>query len=203
MTITVNGLSTLIPRLDSIGKQTRFALSVAINNTLKEAQAATLEKTLPDAFTLRSRGQPWHKPGGKFGFNIRPFATKTSLSGTLGSQADWLRLQEEGGTKKISGHRVAVEVGARPSETSVLPVALKPRRLLARKKKGGFIINKPGKSLIYTRTGPTALRLMYALKQSTHVAPRLKFEAKTAEIVRAAFESHFARAFANALATAK
>lgn len=157
---------------EDIPKQVRFAMSQAINDGAKLAQTHEIEKQLPSKLTVRSA---WWKPGTKFGVNLKPFATRENLRAVLGSQADWLRLQEEGGTKKASGHRLAIEAGARPSDRAVLPKKLKPRQLLASKAKGkGFIIQTKSGPAIFVRQGGQ-LKLMYMLETSAKVPAVLKF----------------------------
>ena len=213
-----NGLEAGVKFVQDLAKQTRFATAQALNATAKDVQTFTTSSLLPSAFTLRSKGQPWQKPGGKYGFNIRPFANKNSLTTILGSQADWLKEQEEGGTKKASGHRLAIVTDARPSKAAVLPAALKPRVLLrdagdkfklrggkertARKDGAGFILPTQKGEVIFTRTGKT-LKLMYALRDSATIKPRLHFEKKGSALAEKLFPAHFAREFSRALATAR
>lgn len=212
------GIDAAIRKVTDLGKQARFATAVALNQTAKDVQTFTVTGLLPSAFTLRAKGQPWQKPGGKFGFNIRPFANKDTLSATIGSQADWLKEQEEGGTKTASGHRLAIVAGARPGKTAVLPAALKPRVLLrnagdtfktrtgkertARKSGAGFILPTKKGDAIFTREGKV-LKLMYLLAASAVIKPRLHFENKGSDLAAARFPANFAAAFARAVATAR
>lgn len=202
-----------------VPKQVNFATMLAINDTAKAIQKHEVETQLPSKLTLRSRGTPWWKPGNKFGINIKPYAKKNSLRAVIGSQADWLTHQEEGGTRKAKGHRLAIEAGARPGKTAVLPRSLKPRQLLASKgevigtSRGGrvrrarsdgrgFIINTKSGPAIFIRQGD-ALKLMYMLEQSAEIPPILEF-AKSAEVVvDDQFDRLFAIRFTKAIQTAK
>jgi hypothetical protein len=78
---------------------------------------------------LRSKGTPWFRPGTKLGFNIK-FATKDTLRAVIGSQADFLRLQEHGGAKNPSGHRVAVPTLFWKRREEIMDRAKKPRAIL-------------------------------------------------------------------------
>ena len=117
--------------MGGLPKQTRFATAMAINQTAKEVQSLALGKLLPGAFTLRARGRPWQAPGQKYGFNIRPRATREKLEATIGSQADWLKEQEAGGTKTGRGHRVAIPSTLLKPKPALMRRELKPGALLA------------------------------------------------------------------------
>lgn len=194
---------------EDIPKQVRFAMSQAINDGAKLAQTHEIEKQLPSRLTLRSNGAPWWKPGTRYGVNLKPFATKDSLRAVLGSQADWLRLQEEGGTKKAGGHRLAIEAGARPSDRAVLPKSLKPRQLLkerggSRRGTGGrgFIIQTKSGPAIFIREGAT-IKLMYMLEQSAKVPAVLAFFESSKAVYTENFQRLFTIRFKAAVATAR
>jgi hypothetical protein len=126
-------------------KQIPFALSKAINATLEAARTQFLS-TLPSHMHLRGTTAGGTKPGTALGFNIK-FSNKSNLVGTLGSRAPWWPLQEEGGTKTVSGHRLAIAptrapFGARPSIDEIIKHSMKPRVLLVRK---GDVITRSGR----------------------------------------------------------
>lgn len=129
VTIKAQSVDRVLTNLKNVQKQVRFAISLAANETAKEIQAFTLNDLLPEKFTLRSRGAPWQKPGTKYGFNVK-FATKQTLTAVIGSQADWLKLQEEGGTKQVQGHRVAVPTLFWKKREEIMEAAKKPKALL-------------------------------------------------------------------------
>lgn len=106
--IIVKGMEKALRTVTDLPKQTRFAAATALNEAAKQIQSNAIDNLLPSTFTLRSKGAPWQRPGTKFGVNIRPFASKTSLTAIVGSQADWLKHQERGGTKTVQGHRLAI-----------------------------------------------------------------------------------------------
>jgi hypothetical protein len=128
--LEIKGLDKLLRGLEKLPGNARFALSKALNATARDVQQHTVNKLLPEKFTLRSRGAPWQRPGNKLGFNIS-FAKKDKLESRIGSEADWLKLQEEGGTKRPrTGKNVAIPHKGRPTPTSVIPKNKKPRYLL-------------------------------------------------------------------------
>jgi hypothetical protein len=203
--LQVIGLDKVLANLRETGRQLKFATAQAINDTARDVQQLALDDLLPGAFTLRARGQPWQKPGSKFGFNVRPFATKENPTATVGSQADWLKEQEAGGTRTRSGHRLAIVAEARPTPTSVLPKQVKPRRLLSGNRPRGFLmpIRKGGPTGIWLRESDGRLRLMYVLQPSVRVEGRLHFEDKGAALAEKNFGINFTNRFARALATTK
>jgi hypothetical protein len=191
---------------DSIARQIRFAAVNTVNKVAVQLQSATVSEVLPHAFTLRSRGAGWWQPRTALGFNLR-FANRKDAEprAILGSRADWLPLQEEGGTKTRPGHRLAIPIAARPSPTSVIPRARKPRRLVAARK--GFVIKTStgGLSGIFERvgSGPRDIRLVYLLEKAAEVKSRLQFEAEMERRIGPLLESTFAQEFRAALATMK
>ena len=109
--LSTTGLEPALRTVKNAPRQIRFAAVQAVNSTAVSVQRAVVSRLLPDRFTLRSRGRPWQQPGGPFGFNVRPFARMTQAEpyAVLGSRADWLKLQEEGGVKTTaSGKALAI-----------------------------------------------------------------------------------------------
>lgn len=128
--IKVSDPTQALTKINDVPRQVRYASSLAINDTMLAVQEFTLKELLPEKFTLRAKGQPWQKPGTKFGFNLK-FANRNKLESTLGSQADWLNLQERGGSKTGGGgHRVAIPTPAHKPKAEIIPAAKKPRALL-------------------------------------------------------------------------
>lgn len=201
--VQIKGLDQVQSKFIDLPKQIRFAEMQAINDTAKAVQKFELDSVLPKNLTLRGSG--WWKPGTRFGVNIKPFATKSSLRAVIGSQANWLFYVEEGGTKTAKGHRLAIESGARPSERAVLPRAVKPRRLLAnsasRKSKGFIIQTKSGPAIFIRENG--ALRLMYMLEPSAKIPPTLKFFQSGAAFVEEIYQQIFDIRLKHAIATAR
>lgn len=216
--LQIKGLEETLRNLEiDIPKQTRFATLQTINECAKQVQKFEIETQLPSKLTLRSKGSPWWKPGTRYGINIL-FATRNTLRAVIGSMADWLKFQEQGGTKTASGHRLAVEAGARASERAVLTRAVKPRQLLRRR--GDVTKTKTGKTrtarsdgrgfIINTKSGPAifvseegGLKLMYMLEQSARIPAILNFFKSGKELVERIYPGIFAEKFKQAMATAR
>jgi len=215
--IQIKGLSELQRKLaGSLPKQVRFATMQAINDTALVVQKHEVGTQLPGKLTLRSKGSPWWKPGTRFGINVK-FANRSSLRAVVGTLADWLKLQEEGGTKTGRGHRLAIEAGARPNETAVLTQSIKPRSLLrqrgqsyttrgktrtARRSGAGFILQTKSGAAIFIRENGE-LKLMYVLEQWASIPPILQFVASGTGKVREVYQTIFQKRLQNAIATAK
>jgi hypothetical protein len=135
MSIQVKGLDKALKLVKDLPKQARFAASRAINDCALDVQKHEVETQLPGKLTLRSKGQPWYRPGAKFGVNAR-FATRENLTGVVGSQADWLKLQEEGGIKTGNGHRVAIPTPFWKQREEIMQANKKPRKILEDKLRG-------------------------------------------------------------------
>jgi|GEM_PF-2243346 len=190
-------------KLQAYPKQIRFAASRAVNDTAKDVQDFTVKTLLPAKFTLRSRGAPWWKPGTRMGFNIRPFSKPSTLTAIVGSQADWLKLQEQGGTKKPdSGKRLAIVSGARPTPTAVIPRQVKPKRLLSGRKPKGFVVTTEKGSGIFVRAGDD-VKMMYWLKPTAIIKPVLQFLPNAMAVVTKSFPKHFVKRFTEAMKTAR
>jgi hypothetical protein len=207
-TIHVTGLDAALRRVKNAPRQVRFAAAQAANETAKSLQTHVVGRLLPGAFTLRSRGAPWWKPGTRFGFNIK-FAKRTQPEpfAILGSRADWLALQEVGGVKHApSGRSLAVpQVGtARPSPTSVIRAASKPRRILASKR--GFIMEGPHGRMIMSRVGrgrSSRLKFWYGFSRTANIKPVLRFGPTESALAARLLPLEFQRALRQALVTAK
>ncbi len=196
--IEVNGLDGVTRFLRSAQKQIAFATSRALNRTAIEVQKQEIGKELPGKLKIRSQ---WFKPGTKYGVNIR-FANKRNLEAVVGSQAPWLLLVDQGGTKHP------------PKKALVIPTANidtnrrrskrdKPKAILARK---GFVLNfKKGGGGIFVRTGPGRgqIKPMYLFKSSAEVKDILEFYEAGKLIVDLKFLENFSDEFAKALITAK
>lgn len=217
-TVTIEGLAQLQANFRfNLPKQVQFATLQTVNDCAVAVQKFEIQSQLPSVFTLRSRGSPWWKPGTRFGVNVR-FATKQTLKAIVGSRADWLLKQEEGGTKTGNGHRLAIEAGARSSDQSVLTSAVKPRQLLRRR--GDVSVSKSGTArtarsdgrgfIIQTKSGPGifirqggALKLMYMLESSAKIPAILNFYTTGKDLVISMYQKTFNQRFRAAVATAR
>lgn len=133
--IEIKGADELAKRIKNFGGNVAFASAKAINATALDVQKFEVDTQFPAKLTLRSKGSPWQKPGTKFGVNIKPFATKARLYSAIGSQADWLRLQEFGGIKTAAGHRVAIPTEFWKPKNEIMKREKKPRQILKDAKK--------------------------------------------------------------------
>ena len=204
--VRVSGLHPLLGKIKSAPKQIKFALTVAVNETAKEVQKHTITKLLPGAFTLRSRGAPWWRPGTRMGFNIR-FAKRSQPEPTaiIGSRADWLPLQEKGGTKQLKGKSIAIPFigSARPAPTAVVPGRVKPKRLLGRART--FVVKGRRGRVVLSRTGKARypVRIWYAFEPDATIKPVLRFGPTESMVAAKALGPAFQKAIAKALATAR
>src|SRR4051812_24689530 len=124
----VKGLDEVLRKLKKLPQLTRLATARAVNDTLVQAQTFTTQQLLPSKFTLRGRGKRWFEKGNKLGFNIL-FAKPDNAVGTLGSQADFLKLQEHGGEKSAGEHRVAIPDEGYKPKPDIMRRDMKPRAL--------------------------------------------------------------------------
>lgn len=196
--IQLVGADKAIELFRSLPEKTRKAASNAINDTLKDVQTKTGTEWLPHAFTLRGKGKQWWEQGQKFGFNIRPYSNAESLTGTMGSQADWLKLQEQGGTKSVAGHNLAIPAtGYKPTD-AIMARAIKPRTILDRKSSGAFKATMPnGFEGIFKRVGKDRfpLKLLFSLEPTSSVKKRLDFEANARKLADDIYVGKFAIQF--------
>jgi hypothetical protein len=196
------GVDKAIELVLSLPENTRRAASKAINDTLADVQAVTGSKWLPGAFTLRGKGKQWWMPGQKFGFNIRPYSNPESLTGTLGSQADWLKLQEFGGTKSVSGHNLAIPANDYKAKSDIMARRIKPRAILDRKSSGAFKATMSnGKMGIFKRVGDARfpIKLLFSLEPTAQIRKRLSFEEQGQKMADELFSTKFAIQFAKQL----
>lgn len=181
----------------TVSKQLAFAVSKAMNETVKAAQAAE-RAALPGKFTLRRK--PWVEQSIK----ISTFAKKTALTAVL--EVDPTRnvlAKFEAGGDKVgrSGGRVAIPIDVRRNKSDIVPRTRSVRALLASGKayvQNGLVLERLG-----SRRSGHELRLAYLLKRSVRIRPRLGLVATTRQTFADEFSTTFAKAFADALRTAK
>jgi hypothetical protein len=207
--IEVKGLRQALRVVESIARQKDFALAKAMNRTLQQVQGWSVDEHLPGVFTLRARGAPWQKPGTKFGFNQK-FAGKRKLEARLGSQADWLKLQEKGGTKRAAGHRLAIPTRFWKSKSEIIEAKKKPGRILMRGESSlsakPFVYAGPRMGAgIYVRTGDGRLPIvkLFAFVDTAKIEGLLDWEDKAENRALARFEENFRDEFRAAIATAR
>lgn len=203
--VAITGLRETIGTLREAQRQVPFASSQACNDTAKDVQTWTIRDRLPQAFTLRARGAPWWKPGTRMGFNIK-FASKAKPEAVLGSQADWMKLQEEGGTKRRDG-RLAIPSTEWKPKQAVMERGKKPKRVLKSKVAYGrkAFVAKPGGKLkpgIYVRTGQERrIQRLFTLTESAHIDPVLHWVRDGLARASAVFEGYFDKRWIAAMRT--
>lgn len=123
--------------------------ALALTKTAQDAQTAVTD-ALPKNFTIRT---PWWKKSSKFGIKVKP-AEKSDATPTaeVGTNADWLALHEEGGTKKRtgSGKNLAIPTRqVRRTKRNIIQKGSKPRKL-----KHSFIAKTDkGNEMLFQRKG--------------------------------------------------
>jgi hypothetical protein len=173
----------IVVGLDDLAqRQIPFATARALTMTARDAQS-DLRAEMPKRFTLRTSRV-------NKGIRITP-ATKGNLAAVVGS-IDWfMRDQETGGTRKASGHRIAVPKGVRRTKRDLIskalrptPVRDKPRVFLVKAASGAGIMQRQGQ-------GRCPITALYWLKKSVSIKPRFGFKAQVEATVRDRFESNF------------
>jgi hypothetical protein len=202
--VAFKGLTETVATLTNAQRQIPFAASQACNDTARDVQQWTINERLPEAFTLRSRGAPWWRPGTRMGFNIT-FARKTNLQAIIGSRAEWLKLQEEGGTKQRAGSLAIPTLEWKP-KTEIMSRAKKPKRVLRSKvagakafkaKRGGRL--SPG---IYVRDGDGGgLKKLFTFADSARINPVLNFVRDGAALAARVYDAHFEKRWVDAMRT--
>jgi hypothetical protein len=189
----------------AISRQVPFAVAKALTRCAVLARDE-VRADLPEHFTIRSS---WVAKG------IQAVPAKKSdwphPHAVVGVRDQFMELQETGGTKVAtkgtpSGPaRVAVPgnlVVRQRTSGGRIPKRLKPRVILDTKKayKGADAI------LLSVRKGEgenDRNRLLYLLREQTHLKPRFEFRKTVAGAMRAVWGEYFSQALTEALATPK
>lgn len=204
--------------------QVPFALSVGINETAKDAQAAQIGG-MAQRFTIRR--QSWVNRAIK----IKPFSTKRSLTATIqvepqggGGRADILTRHEERGQRQgqVGGGRsLAVPLEARRSKRDLVRKRDRPKSFsfervqtrgpneIFRGNRRTFMVRAPdGSGWILRRVGPgesgrlfEGTKVLFRLKPETRIPGDLRFVATITATVAQRFELNFSRAFDHAVRT--
>ncbi len=173
-------------------REVPFAAARALTDTARDVEKNTAKRLpkvfdRPTPFTLR-------------GLFVKP-ATKARLVATVGfkdRQAGYLELQETGGTRRPKGRALVVPAAARLNRYGNLPRGA-VRRALARP--DTFSGTVRGVGGIWQRIGRGGVRLLVAYEDRASYAPRLGFAEGARKTALARFGRHFARRFAEAVAT--
>lgn len=204
--------------------QVPFALSVGINETAKDGQAAQIGG-MAQRFTIRR--QSWVNRAIK----IKPFSTKRSLTATIqveppggAGRADILTRHEERGRRQPhSGSALAVPLEARRSKRDIVKKRDRPRSFsfervqtrgpneIFKGDRRTFMVRSPdGSGWILRRVGPgesgrlfEGTKVLFRLKPETRIPGDLRFIATITATVAQRFELNFNRAFDQAVRTAR
>ena len=185
-------------------KQMRFATSVTLYETAKQAQEA-VRADLPHEFTIRnnwvSRGIRM-VPGSSRA--IRNSASGISdMKDEVGTVDEFMRRQAEGGVKKP--HKAdSVAIPIREPKTEITSRKQWPRRVL--KQARTFLRRRAdGKCYILQSTGsaPYPIKRLYSFEPEANVPKRWPCFEKADKLVGASYNVNFNRAFEKAMATAK
>lgn len=180
-------------------KQIPFAVALALTSTAKDAQSE-VQKSLEGAFTLRNN---WHKPSNKFGIRVKT-AKKTDLVASVHTEADWLELHEDGGTKTpTKGKELAIPTeNVRRNKRQMIQKSQRPGALRGKR---DFVLNTKKGRVLYQRRGKGKRSKLVALynlepraiirKQSTFFEP---IERTVARVLQSNFNDALERAYATA-----
>lgn len=198
-------------------KQIQFATAKSLTKTAQEVQQA-VRADMPQRFTIRRQ---WVVKG----IRIVP-ATKTNLTATVYSKDPFMERQEAGGLKFGSpgggdfSSASLPQTGGRRARPAMGRVAVPTNKVLRSKSEiirksdlpqglgaKGFVIGKPGDTQYLARRfakGKRAgLQLLYVLKRSTKVKPRLGLREIGERVVQNRFGEIFSEALEQAIATAR
>ena len=214
----VEGAEEVRTALKSAGAQLPFTLSLALNRTANDVQAA-IRQTLPSKFHLRRPDfitrTIYRKPG------IWPTgdnSSKTELTAAVRvhEQRNFLAKFEEGGEKKGEGGSLVLPTPrinepnliirrSDPLHISKLPGSLtKSGKLRTKSKVGVFIVQKPGGAkTIMQRISNTAIRVLYTFRRAVRIPKKLGFHETGLKAVNATWSRNLGEALDRALRTAR
>ena len=200
MTITIGFNDAAFKRvLADAGRQILFASSMALTNTVRDAQAE-IRRQLPQRFTIRTG---WMAKG----IHVKA-AHRSNLKASVMVLDQFMAMQESGGNKTSPfGDSLGIPVGARPTPTSVTRPGSFPGAML--KRKGYFIAPiKKGSSVkgVWRRTGKgrrERMKLMYVFSRQVRLKPRFGFNETVRKVALENFPRRFSEALQKALETAR
>ncbi|WP_302805089.1 hypothetical protein [Cloacibacillus porcorum] len=186
-------------------KQMKFATSVALYETAKEAQEAVRED-LPKIFTIRTN---WVAKG----IRIKPGSSRgirgsgdglNGMSVEIGTVDPFMERQELGGEKKpFKAHSVAIP--NRDPQTEIADRKKWPKALLKRVS-GTFLYKRAdGKEFILQREGKNRypIKLRYSFASSVNVPARWNMRERIQNLASEKYYINFERAFKKAMETAR
>ncbi|MBF0213039.1 MAG: hypothetical protein HQM00_05665 [Magnetococcales bacterium] len=181
--------------MGDMAKQVRFAASMALTNTAKDAQDE-VRKQLSKRFTIRT---PWVSKG----VQVRA-ATKENLEAVVVVKDQFMVMQETGGEKTSPfGDSLGVPVGARSTPTSVTRPGSFPGAML--KRKGYFIAPiSTGSHIkgVWRRTGRglrEQMKLMYIFSHQVRLNQRFKFHETVLLVAASRFSENFIQSLKSAI----
>lgn len=184
---------------DMARRQMPYAVSVAINDVLKDIKAHSeglLRRELdrPTPFTLKA-------------FGIR-YANRRTLTGMVfakDAQAAYLQWAEDGGTRKPAGKAVLMPVGQRLNKYGNLPRGSVGRTAAKANTFSGAPNGKPGARGIYQRIGKggSKLKLLISYAEKAAYKPRLGFKIGAMRTAESRLPEALYRALQKAMASAR
>ena len=184
---------------DEIGRQAPFAVSRTLNALANETQR-TVQNQLGERFTLRRpdfvKRTIYRQPG-------EDSATKTKLESAVRVHPDrnFLAKFEDGGEKTAKqGRMIAIPVDVRRNKSDIVTKANRPRELLRKPKvriRNDAIVQRMG------RAKAAVSRVLYVLKRSVSIEPRLHMADTAKDVVEQQFDRIATEQIEYALKTAK
>jgi hypothetical protein len=168
------------PSADKIYKNIQFGTAMGLTQTAKDGQSAVLS-SLKSTFTLRN---DWAQPSNKFGIKIKP-ATKDDLSAEVRTNADWLKIHEEGGIKHAQSGRLAIPTdNVRRNKRLIIPRNQRPKGLAG---KAFVLMTKKGPVLAQriSRGKRKGLIVLYGLETSARIKKQSTFYEPIRKVVAA------------------
>jgi hypothetical protein len=197
-----------LPSADEFTKQINFGTALGLTNTAKHAQKAVMH-ALGDTFTLRGQ---WFNESMKYGIKVK-MARPNDLQAQVFTQAHWLKIHEEGGTKTGSGNDLGIPVtrtgpnGEAPGlrrgrdKTAKIPLSQFPRAI--RDLPRSFILNTKNGRVLFQRKGKgkrSKIVALYNLEPKAKIKKQSTFYDPIKDVVlkhRAKYiEEGIAKAFA-------
>lgn len=185
--------------LDAVRRQMPFAMSVALNDVAKLAQAEQV-KGIFERFKIKPRARA----------RIRTTvqltrSSKGRLEAKLTERDPWLVQHEQGETRKPGDiySSIVQPVSPRAKRIGVLRGTNTPKAILA--KPSGFVLRmKTGKVGVFRRKGKGRLpiELVFALEREANLPRLLKFGATVGGVVEHEWERAFGAALDRAMSTA-
>lgn len=215
ITVHTNGMQFRRKLTDVGTQQLPFALALTLTRTAEEAVAVN-KAALPSRFIVRRN---WIAKGYRV-----DRATKTNLTATIRHLDRFMALQEFGGTKTAGAVGVvAIPEGARPTPTAVTPPSRWPGRIprhfyvgqganryefqrmskRARLRKGLGHGTPHGSGHEALRGRDPAIQLMYVLRPSVRIPPRLNLVNDTKLTIASRFAVNLDGFLRFSIATAK